>query len=322
MNIEDFVNPLSLDGKCAIAQSCSEEVITWLIHNMKEDDEYTDICENMFDNPNMKPYHMNLMVDVSTTVRWLCAARTEDPELLKEIFNEHDDITTLSSVARNIHTPDYILDSLADNFYTDVVRAVARNPSTSKTTLSRLVNHKDSLVVEAVANNPNTQPEVLLELTNHTEMNVRANVKRNPNTPTIASKVEQALGIKPGQDIVAAIQSLKKARNDAVDALDKVDTNAFNELLSRYINFHEDVIAEIPSRFYTSPNTKDVLASLRAWRWYKPIEPYSENPMDQIMEVIPPHMRKESVVESVKELHRAWAKMRLQMLEILEDSNG
>lgn len=150
-------------------------------------------------------------------------------------------------------------------------------------------------------------------------MNVRANVKRNPNTPTIASKVEKALGIEPGEDIVVAIENLKKARNDAVDALDKVDTNAFNQLLSRYNNFHEDVIAEIPSRFYTSPSTEDVLASLRAWRWYKPIEPYSENPMDQIMAAIPERFRKESVVASVTAIYDAWAKMRLQMLDILEE---
>ena len=41
--------------------------------------------------------------------------------------------------------------------------------------------------------------------------------------------------------------------------------------------------------------------------------------MDQIMAAIPERFRKESVVASVTALYDAWAKMRMQMLDILEE---
>lgn len=320
MNIDDILKPLSLVGKCAVAQSCTEEVITWLIHNTKEDEGYTEICESLFDNSNLQPYHLNLLKDASHHTCWLCVNRTEDPELLKAIFSTYDDISTLKGVARNKHTPDHILDELANNFYTDVVLGVANNQSTSASTLTKLSKHTETRVVAYVASNTSTPPDVLLELANHENLAVVTNAKCNPMTPTIASKVEQALGIEPGQDIVAAIHNLKKARNDAVDALDKVDTHAFNELRTRFDNFHEDVMAEIPHRFYLGKRTEDVLASLRAWHLYKPIPAYSDSPMDQIMAVLPEHMRKESVIASVRALAESWVCMRERMLAILEET--
>ncbi len=86
-------------------------------------------------------------------------------------------------IAKNVNTPEHILEKLALSSWKKIRRNVARNPNTPAFVLEKLASDRHLEVRQAVARNPNTPEHVLTELVRYSDL--RLCIVKNPNTPAL-----------------------------------------------------------------------------------------------------------------------------------------
>jgi 3-methyladenine DNA glycosylase AlkC len=88
-----------------------------------------------------------------------------------------------NSVARNLNTPDRVLEKLSSQSHQSIRESVASNAKTPAHVLERLASDKDEWVRNSVAENPHTPANILENLGTKKNRFVRSSVANNPNTP-------------------------------------------------------------------------------------------------------------------------------------------
>lgn len=167
------------------------------------------------------------------------------PDVLASLADDEQSLVR-EQVAKNINTPSYILEILAQgNNDHNIKTAAGNNPNTPEAVLRNMVETESSLVLLGVASNKSLPEDILMVLLAHKRKIIRIGVVQHSNMPVdmlnmLAKSSDRWIRFSVAKNKTTPLELVHLLATDK----SKLVRDKANEILSMRANASENIVTE------------------------------------------------------------------------------